>query len=51
MKIYANEMKEEEENFTALEIKAKINKFFKENPQEKRIPADLLNEAFRWRLS
>jgi adenylate kinase len=34
-----------------LEIKAKINSFFKHHPSEKKIPTELLNEAFRWRLS
>lgn len=51
LKQYELDHADEEEIFTALEIKAKINKFYKEHPTEKKMPTELLNEAFRWRLS
>jgi len=50
-KLYELDKAEEPENFTVLEIKSKINSFFKSHPNEKKIPTALLNEAFRWRLS
>lgn len=50
-KQYELDKAEEPETFVALEIKAKINQFFKDKPDEKKIPEELLNEAFRWRLS
>ena len=34
-----------------MEIKTKIHKFKMENPDAKKIPNELLSEAFRWRLS
>jgi len=34
-----------------LEIKTKIHAFRKENSDAKKIPSELLSEAFRWRLS
>lgn len=51
MKLYAIDQQDDPETFIALEIKAKINKFLKENPKEKKVPDELLNEAVRWRLS
>jgi hypothetical protein len=38
MKLYELEKAEEPENFTVLEIKARINSFFKHHPTEKKIP-------------
>ena len=29
----------------------RINKYFQENPSEKKIPSEMMSEAFRWRLS
>jgi hypothetical protein len=49
-KLYEQDRAEEPDTFQVLEIKTKINQFKKEHPDEK-IPADLLNEAFRWRLN
>jgi hypothetical protein len=51
IKLYELEKAEEPENFTVLEIKARINAFFKHHPTEKKIPTELLVEAVRWRLS
>ena len=51
IKLYELEKAEEPENFTVLEIKARINAFFKHQPTEKKIPTELLVEAVRWRLS
>ena len=42
---------ESEEEFEHLEIKLEINKFYAENPNEKKIPSEMLSKAFRWRLS
>ena len=49
MALLAIEEAEDPDEFVALEIKAKINKFSSASPNEK-IPANLLNEAVRWRL-
>lgn len=40
-----------EDEFIPLELKGRINKYFEENPKEKKIPSAMLSEAFRWRLS
>jgi adenylate kinase family enzyme len=49
MALLAIDEAEDIDEFIALKIKAKINEFLKENKDQK-IPADLLNEAVRWRL-
>ena len=51
MKQLAADEAETEEEFSPLEIKMKIQKYREENPHEKKIPSDLMSEAFRWRLS
>ena len=40
-----------DDEFQVLDLKTKINKYFEENPKEKKIPSDMMSEAFRWRLS
>ena len=49
-KMYEQDHAEDPDTFVVLDIKTKINEFLSENPHQK-IPAELLNEAFRWRLS
>jgi len=51
MKLYELDKAEEPENYTVLEIKAKINAFYKHHPTVKKIPTELLVECVRWRLS
>lgn len=34
-----------------LDLKGKINTYYKENKGEKKIPQEMMSEAFRWRLS
>lgn len=51
MKKLAADEAETEEEFEPLEIKMKIQKFREENPEAKKIPNELMSEAFRWRLS
>ena len=34
-----------------LDLKGKINKYYEGNKDEKKIPQEMLSEAFRWRLS
>ena len=41
----------DEDEFSPLELKIRINKYFEENPDEKKIPSGTMSEAFRWRLS
>lgn len=49
--LYEQDRAEEPENFTVLEIKSKIEQFRHDHPKEKNISDELINEAFRWRLS
>lgn len=51
MKQYEADEADDEDEFVPLEIKTKIHAFRKENPDAKKIPSELLSEAFRWRLS
>ena len=34
-----------------MDLKLKINEYFEKNPGEKKIPSEMMSEAFRWRLS
>jgi len=40
-----------EDEFMPLDLKGKINKYYEGNKDEKKIPQEMLSEAFRWRLS
>ena len=40
-----------EDEFLPLDLKGKINDYYKENKGEKKIPQEMMSEAFRWRLS
>lgn len=39
-----------DDEFKPLDLKLRINKFYEENPDEKKIPSAIMSEAFRWRL-
>ena len=47
----AAEEAESDDEFVTLDLKLKINKFYADNPNEKKIPSEMISEAFRWRLS
>ena len=51
MKQLAIDEADDEDEFSPLELKIRINKYFEENPTEKKIPSDTMSEAVRWRLS
>lgn len=40
-----------EDEFTPLDLKEKINKYYAKNKRQKKIPSEMISEAFRWRLS
>ena len=40
-----------DDEFEPLALKIKINEFFTKNAGKKKIPSDMMSEAFRWRLS
>jgi adenylate kinase len=51
MKQLAADEAESEDEFIPLDLKLRINNYFEENPKEKKIPSEVMSEAFRWRLS
>jgi len=51
MKQLAEDEADSDDEFKPLELKLRINKYFEENPAEKKIPSEMMSEAFRWRLS
>ena len=34
-----------------MELRTRVNKYFADNKDEKKIPSEMMSEAFRWRLS
>ena len=42
---------ESDDEFVPLYLKKLVADFHAENPNEKKIPSELMSEAFRWRLS
>ena len=48
MKQLAEDEADSDDEFKPLELKLRINKYFEENPAEKKIPSEMMSEAFRW---
>ena len=51
MKQLAIDEAETDDEFEPLGLKGQINEYFASNPGEKKIPTEMMSEAFRWRLS
>ena len=51
MKQLAEDEASSDDEFIPLDIKGKINKYYEDNKTEKKIPQEMMSEAFRWRLS
>lgn len=51
MKHLAEDEASSDDEFMPLDLKGKINKYYGENKSKKKIPQEMLSEAFRWRLS
>ena len=52
LKKFSQENIQSDDEISELEIKSKINKYLKENPNKENLISDeLISEAFRWRLS
>ena len=51
MKQLAADEASDDDEFQVLDLKIKINEYYEQNPDEKKIPSELMSEAFRWRLS
>ena len=47
----AEDEADSEDEFKPLDLKLRINKYFEENPNEKKVQSLVMSEAFRWRLS